>query len=341
MTYGRVVDAYVKRLATSVTTTVVGDNTTKTIPVDAFVVHFDEDGGTFQHMPTGDIYAYSASDSDLETITLTSGLPVGKTLTADDALRVVTTEDGDDTANVLSDDLYVNVAIDDVTTDTVPVRVPREFRDQIKEGNRKLQKGDVVEVDPGDDEWTVTKRIGQPEPGPWEAGDLKATARDIAGSATLIDRQWLKCDGSTVSRAKFPDLFNAIGTLYGSTSSTNFKLPDYRDRTMFGTGTQIDLGETDGAALGSRGPGHTHSIASGGDHDHNISNVNHSGASNATNTGAFDRVTSIAGSLNGSHNHSGTTGPINTNHAHGGATGISTGEGNPIGFIGGNWLIHI
>ena len=332
MTSGKVVDAYQKRLATSVTTTVVGDNTTKTIPVDAFVVHFDEDGGSFQHMPTGDIYAYSAADSDLETITLTSGLPVGKTLSADDALRVVSVEDGDDASSVLADDLYVNVAIDDVPTDTIPVRVPREFREQIKEGNRKLQRGDSVEVEADDDEWVVVRRKGQPEPGPWFPGLMVPCAAGVSGGGVLIARQWLKADGSTVSRAKYPDLFNAIGTTYGSTSSTNFKLPDGVGRTIFGAGAAVALGETDGeGTAANRGPSHTHSID-----ETTLSNVAWSGTSTATGAnsgGGLNRVQTISGTVDGTHNH----GP----HDHTGFTGGGLGSPNVIGFIGIHWLIHI
>lgn len=36
---------------------------------------------------------------------------------------------------------------------------------------------------------------------------------------------YLKCDGSYLQRAQYPDLFNVIGTLYGSTDATNFRIP--------------------------------------------------------------------------------------------------------------------
>lgn len=40
---------------------------------------------------------------------------------------------------------------------------------------------------------------------------------------------WLKCNGSTISRSSYPDLFAAIGTAYGAgNGSTTFKIPDYR-----------------------------------------------------------------------------------------------------------------
>ena len=49
---------------------------------------------------------------------------------------------------------------------------------------------------------------------------------------------WLLCDGSPVSRTTYPDLFAAIGTLYGAgDGSTTFNLPDLTDRFLQGSAT--------------------------------------------------------------------------------------------------------
>jgi microcystin-dependent protein len=47
---------------------------------------------------------------------------------------------------------------------------------------------------------------------------------------------YLLCDGSEVERVKFPDLFDVIGTIYGSTSLgvNTFRLPDLRGRFALG-----------------------------------------------------------------------------------------------------------
>lgn len=335
MSFGRVQNTYARRLSTAVTTTVVGDNTTKTIPVDSYAVHFSEDGGQFEHQPTGDIYNYSAADPDLETITLSAGLPVGKTLSADDALIAVQIEFGD-TTYVRGEDMYLDVAIDDVVTDTVPWRVPQDVRDQVKEGGRKLQSGDAVRGDADDEEWTFTERMGQPNPGPWQPGFLIPTAGGVSGGGKLLFRAWLKCDGSTVSRATYPDLFNAIGTTFGSTSSTNFKLPDLVGRTIFGAGSAVALGETDGNSASTRGPSHTHSIDNTA---HTHDGVSWSGTSTATgaNTGGgLNRIQTISGSVDGTHTH-GNSGA----HDHTGFTGGGLGSPNVIGYIGIHYLIHI
>lgn len=63
---------------------------------------------------------------------------------------------------------------------------------------------------------------------------------------------WLLCDGSEISRTDYADLFNVIGTTYGTgDGSTTFNLPDFRDRTPFGydsTQTPFNtLGKTGGS----------------------------------------------------------------------------------------------
>lgn len=41
---------------------------------------------------------------------------------------------------------------------------------------------------------------------------------------------WLLCNGQTVSRALYPDLFAALSTRFGAGDGTTFGLPDLRDR---------------------------------------------------------------------------------------------------------------
>lgn len=74
---------------------------------------------------------------------------------------------------------------------------------------------------------------------------------------------WLMCDGSAVSRTTYAELFNVIGTTYGSgDGSTTFNVPDLRDNFAVGAGTTYELGDTGGEAtvtLTTDGiPAHTH-----------------------------------------------------------------------------------
>lgn len=65
---------------------------------------------------------------------------------------------------------------------------------------------------------------------------------------TRLPFGFLWCNGSAVSRTVYADLFNAIGTAFGSgDGSTTFNLPDYRGR--FPQGADGDLGQTKQAGL--------------------------------------------------------------------------------------------
>jgi len=48
---------------------------------------------------------------------------------------------------------------------------------------------------------------------------------------------WIVCDGSSLLRSDFPDLFSVIGTTYGAVDGTHFNIPDLRGRSPIGSGT--------------------------------------------------------------------------------------------------------
>jgi hypothetical protein len=52
-----------------------------------------------------------------------------------------------------------------------------------------------------------------------QPGDIK-----IIGGAT-VPTGWLLCNGASVRRVDYPDLFTAIGTVYGTVNATTFTLP--------------------------------------------------------------------------------------------------------------------
>jgi microcystin-dependent protein len=57
-------------------------------------------------------------------------------------------------------------------------------------------------------------------------GDYKHSAR------TADHLGWLVCDGRLLLRTENPGLFSVIGTSFGSSSSENFRLPDFRGRVF-------------------------------------------------------------------------------------------------------------
>ena len=63
----------------------------------------------------------------------------------------------------------------------------------------------------------------------------------FAGSTNPNPTQWLACDGASLLRATYTELFDVIGTTYGSVDSTHFNLPDMRGRTPVAAGTGSGL----------------------------------------------------------------------------------------------------
>lgn len=167
---------------------------------------------------------------------------------------------------------------------------------------------------------------------------------------------WLVCDGSTVSRKTYSDLFKIIGTTYGAGNSNDtFTLPDMRGRTPIGVGTGSGLtartlAATTGAetvtlaasnipsiTTGTQSANHTHSGTTSG-----ISaNHYHQNFSDGVNSGSMGRgqygfsalgggyagvlivgsgqnnySTSYTGYVSGDHTHTVTTGTESANHSH-------------------------
>jgi microcystin-dependent protein len=61
-----------------------------------------------------------------------------------------------------------------------------------------------------------------------------------AGSTSPM-LSWLACDGASLLRSDYPDLFAVIGTIYGAADGTHFNLPDMRGRTAISMGTGSGL----------------------------------------------------------------------------------------------------
>lgn len=47
---------------------------------------------------------------------------------------------------------------------------------------------------------------------------------------------WLECDGASLLRADYPELFEALGTQWGAVDGTHFNIPDFRSRSPMGQG---------------------------------------------------------------------------------------------------------
>lgn len=105
---------------------------------------------------------------------------------------------------------------------------------------------------------------------------------------------WLVCDGRSLSREDYPDLFKVIGTSFGADNGETFKIPDMRGRVMGGIGQGPGLtNRVMGALLGSEThtlttnemPQHVHTgeTNQGGLHSHQINDPGHRHTQTTTN----------------------------------------------------------
>lgn len=113
----------------------------------------------------------------------------------------------------------------------------------------------------------------------WKPGMICATGGSTA------DEGFLLCDGSAISRTDFADLFDRIGTNFGSgDGSTTFNLPTQDDAALVGVSGTITLGSTGGAKTHtlttSELPAHTHDVTIAADEPANV-NLGGAGARHA------------------------------------------------------------
>jgi microcystin-dependent protein len=92
-------------------------------------------------------------------------------------------------------------------------------------------------------------------------GEIRAVGFNFA------PRGWATCDGQLLPIAQNTALFSLLGTNYGGNGTSNFALPNLRDRTPVGTGEgqgihEHVLGEEGGSAdvalIASEMPAHNH-----------------------------------------------------------------------------------
>jgi microcystin-dependent protein len=172
---------------------------------------------------------------------------------------------------------------------------------------------------------------------------------------------WLVCNGDTISRSAYSNLFKVIGTTYGiGNSNTTFTLPDMRGRCPIGVGTgasltartlgsnvgaetatlaQVNLpSHTHTASVGTQSANHTHTGTSGGhsaNHTHSYGTpIGISGAQVGiidTLTGSSSGTPQTGGNSVG-HTHATTFGSGSATHTHS-VTNSNTGSGTAFGIM--------
>lgn len=89
----------------------------------------------------------------------------------------------------------------------------------------------------------------------WDCVSARAGTVTYFANATP-PRGYAVCDGQYLQRAQYPELFTAIGTLYGTSTATDFRLPDLRGE--FVRGLDIGKGVNAGRVIGSSEAASTH-----------------------------------------------------------------------------------
>lgn len=143
-------------------------------------------------------------------------------------------------------------------------------------------------------------------------------------AGTTAPTGYLICDGSSLLRATYPDLFAVIGTTYGAADSTHFTLPNPNGRVIAGkatSGTLATLGGTAGAETVNLSHSHGGGTGYSGDHSHSIQ----------TNSGVYrggqSSTVATAGTAYGppGHDHDGVAYTAG-GHTHGIGADLSTAQ---------------
>jgi microcystin-dependent protein len=144
-----------------------------------------------------------------------------------------------------------------------------------------VSSGQFLRRNSGNTAW-INETVTLPAPIP------SGVISQFAGSSAPTG--YLLCEGQTISRTTYSDLFAVVGTTYGAgDGSTTFALPDLRTRVPVGknaSGTFANLGATGGAesitltAAQSGLPAHSHANTLS-DPGHNHTQVAHTHTQNA------------------------------------------------------------
>jgi len=163
----------------------------------------------------------------------------------------------------------------------------------------------------------------------WEAVTTVPIGGMIEWPSDTIPDRWLLCDGASLLRADYPELFAIIGVAFGSVDSTHFNVPQMENRSPMGAhgATVPDIADTWGAT--------THNMLLNDlvPHSHAVTDPGHSHAERlGSNLPAYVGAAGSGGfAISGQANNTATR--LNTDSQ---TTGISigtAGSGNPFNIV--------
>jgi len=151
-----------------------------------------------------------------------------------------------------------------------------------------------------------------------QVGDFKMTSR------TTDNDGWLICNGRSLLRSEYRELFEVIGTDYGSVDENHFNIPDFTSRVlgMFGLSAQLSsltersrgqkFGTETETLTTNQIPSHSHigTVDSSGSHNHTVNDSGHTHTGTTATNGTHNHTINDSG-----HTHTGTT-ESNGSHNH-------------------------
>lgn len=162
-----------------------------------------------------------------------------------------------------------------------PYVAAKQWRDGFGAGETRITAADLTRIEAGISAATqgvtnVENRIAQ-ERNLTRADVSRATSDLTSAMAALIPvgsifpfvggpapTGFALCNGQTLDRTQFAELFRRIGTKYGTTNSNNFRVPDLSGRFLVGVGAGYSLGDTGGsqtvALTAAQMPIHSHDV---------------------------------------------------------------------------------
>ncbi len=158
--------------------------------------------------------------------------------------------------------------------------------------------------------------------------------------AAIPSAKWLRCDGSSIATATYPDLFALIGYSYGG-AGANFNIPDLRDRQITGYSGTKAIASTGGAGthtlIEANLPPHAHSLggatgttSADGSHSHGAADQFGLGANifatvNVTGATTITGIDSLAANTDTEpdHTHTVTLDAGNTGNGSGTSTAVN------------------
>jgi len=94
----------------------------------------------------------------------------------------------------------------------------------------------------------------------------------VWAGTTSPDAKWLACDGRSLLRTDYPDLFAVIGVTYGAADGSHFNIPDLQGRVPLGVGSGSGLSTYN---AGDNGGEETHALSTAESPSHSHADTGH------------------------------------------------------------------